>query len=287
MIAPAIPLADASKFRRAATRTRLVRVALSAILLGLIIAAVLLARSPRVTEVPVLPVGSNGVIVLDLSASVETGKLKRIYSSLTQLAETKGGRFGLVIVSGWAYEALAPGTPASELRSVARFFQSQKPPPGVLGYSRARPYFPRNPWAQGFATGTQLSTGLTLARSIILDSKLSEPSVILISDLADAAPDVPLAVAAARSFQENGIKFHVVGIDAPLANAQFWAGLTGEEGSFTPAQLPAKVRLRASAHFPVGLAVVIVLVAGLLAVNEFWGAPLRWGARQDAGDLST
>jgi hypothetical protein len=183
----AIPLAEAATFRPAGTRTRVVRIALAATLLGSLVAAVLLARGPRQTPVPSLPVGSSGIVVLDLSASVESTKAKRMYTALSQLAATKGGRFGLVIFAGWAYEALPPGTPARELASVARFFRPQKPPPGVTGYSALRPFFPRNPWAQSFATGTTISTGLNLAREIILDSKLNRRSVILVSKPSSAA----------------------------------------------------------------------------------------------------
>jgi hypothetical protein len=282
-----IPLAEAPTLRSAGTRTRVVRIALAATLLGLLVAAVLLARSPRQTPVPPLPVGSGGVVVLDLSASVESNKAKRMYTALSQLAATKGGKFGLVIFSGWAYEALPPGTPARELASVARFFRPQKPPPGVTGYSAARPFFPRNPWGQGFATGTTISTGLNLAREIILDNKLNRRSVILISDLADVETDVPLAVAAARSYRDLGIAFHVIGVNAAFANAEFWQRLVADNGSFTQAQPPAQQRLRTTSSFPVGLAIVAVLVAALLALNEFWSALLRWGSRSHLEEVRT
>jgi hypothetical protein len=281
----AIPLAEAPTFRPAGSRTRVVRIALAATLLGLLVAAVVLSRGPRQRPVPPLPVGSSGIVVLDLSASVESNKAKRMYTALSQLAATKGGRFGLVIFAGWAYEALPPGTPARELASVARFFLPQKPPPGVTGYTALRPFFPRNPWAQGFATGTTISSGLNLAREIIDDSKLNGRSVILMSDLADVATDVPLAVAAARSYRDVGIAFHVVAVNAAFANAQFWQRLVGDNGSFTRARTPTQQRLRTVSSFPVGLAILAVLTAALLAVNEFWGAPLRWSSRVDAHEV--
>jgi hypothetical protein len=283
----AIPLADGATFRSVATRTRVVRIVLAAALLGLVVAAVLVARGPRIRPVPPLPVGSSGIVVLDLSASVESNKAKRMYTAISQLASTKGGRFGLVIFAGWAYQALPPGTPARELASVARFFLPQKPPPGVTGYTALRPYFPRNPWAQAFATGTTISTGLNLAREIILASKLNSRSVILISDLADVATDVPLAVAAAQSYRDLGIAFHVVGVNAAFGNAQFWQRLVGQNGSFTRAETPANQRLRTASSFPVWLAVLAVLTAALLAINEFWGVPLRWGSRVQAEQGAT
>lgn len=281
----AIPLADTPALHAVGVRTRVLRVALAVTLVAALAAAVLLARGSRVAPAPPLPVGSSGMVVLDLSASIESSKAKRISTALTQLAETNG-TFGLVIFTGWAYEALPPGTPARELASVARFFQPQKPPAGVSGYSRFRPFFPRNPWAQAFATGTAISTGLNLARDIVVGSPSNRRSIILISDLADVAADVPLAAAAARSFRDDGIAFHVVGINAALANAEFWQQLMGPGGSFTPAQLPTRQRLSPDTSFPLGLVLVAVLAAVLLALNELWSAPLRWRPRESLSEAT-
>jgi hypothetical protein len=129
--ASTIPLADAPRLRREVTRTRVLRLVLAGALVACLLAGVLLARGPRVSSAPVLPVGSSGVVVLDLSASVETGKLKRIYTALTQLAETPGATFGLVIFAGWAYEALPPGTPARELGTSVHREGTQGPGPLV------------------------------------------------------------------------------------------------------------------------------------------------------------
>ena len=104
MTASSIPLGDARALRRARNRSRVIRLALAAALAGAAVAAFLLARSSGLTPVPLLPPGSSGIIVLDLSASVENATLDRMYAGLRQLAATDD-RFGLVVFSGRAYEA--------------------------------------------------------------------------------------------------------------------------------------------------------------------------------------
>ena len=96
---------------------------------------------------PVVPKGTNGIVVLDLSASISTETYSRIGATLTDLVATRG-RYGLVIFSDVAYEALPPGTPADALRPLIRYFKL--PPqtqPGVP------PNFPVNPWLQTFSGG--------------------------------------------------------------------------------------------------------------------------------------
>ena len=60
---------------------------------------------------------TDGLVVLDLSASISTDTYARIGATLDELADT-GGRYGLIVFSDTAYLALPPGTPAAELRAV-------------------------------------------------------------------------------------------------------------------------------------------------------------------------
>jgi hypothetical protein len=181
-----------------------------------------------------------------------------------------------VICSSRAYEALPPNTPARELASVGRFFRAQPAAPGTPA-AGGRPYFyPPNPWAAAFSFGTSISTGLNLARSIIVAEHLTRSSVWLMSDLADEPNDRPLAAATARSYIPLGIRLHVIGLNPLPADAQFFERLLGPRGSLIEAQLPTGVRLGASSRFPTGLVVVAALLAVLLAVNELISTPLRW-----------
>ncbi len=68
----AIPFADLRSLLPLARRTTLVRAAAAVVLVALALAAVLLGRHPDVRESSVLPKRSNGIVVLDLSASIST-----------------------------------------------------------------------------------------------------------------------------------------------------------------------------------------------------------------------
>ena len=92
----AIPLADTVPLAGAARRTAAVRVAAAVGLVGLAAAAILLGRHPNTQEVRFLPERSNGIVVLDLSASISSDTYSRIGQTLDELASSRG-RYGLVI----------------------------------------------------------------------------------------------------------------------------------------------------------------------------------------------
>ena len=85
------------------------------------LAAAAAARHPGVRQPRALPVHSGDMIVLDLSASISSDTFSRIGETLRKLVATNG-RYGLVVFSNVAYEALPPGTPASALRPLIRYF---------------------------------------------------------------------------------------------------------------------------------------------------------------------
>jgi hypothetical protein len=243
---------------------------LAAALLGLLAAAALSVRHPRLTELTFLPDRATAIVVLDLSASISTDTFQRIDATLAQLARSDR-RFGLVVFSGVAYEALPPGTPAHELASYERFFRLEQPAPGFA------PAFPTNPWTAQFSAGTSISSGLDLARAIILRRHLGHPTVVLVSDLDDDPGDVPRVVAAALSYQRLGIPIHVVGLNPSPQDQRLFQRLAGPGGSFSQAPLPGhEPGAHARAGFPTTLVIVAALIALLLAANELWGARLRW-----------
>jgi hypothetical protein len=99
------------------------RALLAAAALAAALAAFLAARDPEVGSQAFLPTDANGIVVLDLSASISADTHLRIRSTLLRLA-AGGASYGLVVFSDTAYEALPPGTSASELRRVARYFDT-------------------------------------------------------------------------------------------------------------------------------------------------------------------
>jgi hypothetical protein len=285
--ANAIPLGDAWTLDRARKRARAIRIALALGLTAAAVGAFFAARARNLTPTPLLPPGSSGIIVLDLSSSVEHGTLDRMYAGLTQLGATND-RFGVVVFSARAYEALPPNTPARELAPFARFFHqlSDTKTAFAPGAPRVIPpagLYPPNPWASGFSGGTEISTGLALARRIITASAVTRPSVWLMSDLADDPPDRANVVRVANSYNNLGIRLHVVALDPLKTDVRFFQRLLGARGSLIEAKPSNQVRLASQYGFPIWLVVVAGLLALLLAVNELWSTPLSWGAvRKDA-----
>ena len=114
-----VPLADASSLDGAARRTRLVRLALAAVLVASIAGAYLAA--PASPGRRFLPADETGIVVLDVSSSVQPETYYRIEQTLATIAASQS-RLGLVLFSDVAYEAFPPGTPARELKPLLRFF---------------------------------------------------------------------------------------------------------------------------------------------------------------------
>ena len=267
----AIPLGDAPALRPAARRTDAIRVLLAAILLALAVATVLLAGQPRVRQLHVLPPGSNGIVVLDLSASISEDTYARIGATLSDLAASKG-RYGLVVFSGTAYQALPPGTPAAELRPLVRYFTL--PPQKSPGFL---PTFPPNPWTATFSAGTRISAGLELAHRLAL-SGVKRPAVVLVSDLDDDPADVKRTTLAVLAYQRDRIPLRVIGLNPSPEDQQFFQKLLGKQGAITAARLPQEASaVSGSGGFPWLLAALAVAVAAALAVNELLLVRLDWG----------
>jgi hypothetical protein len=269
-----IPLADPTPLQPAARRTAIVRVAAAAGLLALAAAAILLGRHPDVHEVRFLPQGSSGIVVLDLSASISSETYSRIGQTLSELSASRG-RYGLVVFSDSAYEALPPGSPASALQPMVRFFRL--PPQGRPGVA---PTFPINPWTDAFSAGTRISTGLELARSILIADRLARPAVLLISDLDNEPNDLPALTSVALAYRQERISLHVVGLNPSTDDERLFRRFVAGRGSFSQARLPGDTEPGSStARFPAALAVVALVLAALLALNELWNARLVWAPR--------
>lgn len=267
-----VSLADARGMRRLARRTAIVRWALAAVLLGLAVLTVWLLRDPHVRETRFLPRGSNGIVVLDLSASISTETYSRIGATLTDLVATRG-RYGLVIFSDVAYEAFPPGTPAEAFRPLIRYFRL--PPqtqPGVP------PNFPVNPWLQTFSGGTKISTGLEMARAILRTEGATRPAVLLISDLDNDLADSVKTNGILLQYRADRLPLHVVALNPePLDEAFFRKFIAS--GSFLKARLPDEKPRPAerSAELPAWVVAAVLSLAGILAVSELRGARLTWG----------
>jgi hypothetical protein len=217
--------------------------------------------------------------VLDLSASISTDTYSRVGEALTELV-APGGRYGLVVFSSSAYEALPPGTPASALKPLVRYFTLPKQV--VAG---EQPTFVTNPWTNSFTAGTQISQGLELARQIEVASGARHPAVVLISDLADDPNDQQRLPGVIEAYHRNGIDLRIVALNAAPGDANFFKLLVGTATSITAASLPGEhpsAAAPAHASFPSWIVILTIAVASLLAANELRSARLRWG---DAGGV--
>jgi hypothetical protein len=273
-----VPFTGASGLASVARRTRLVRIALAAALVALVLATAAAARHPSTASASALPVRSGDMIVLDLSASISQDTYSRIGETLRQLVATRG-RYGLVVFSGVAYEALSPGTPASALRPLVRYFTLPKhTAPGFA------PTFPPNPWNSTFSGGTVISSGLALAKSLLVENHLRHAHVVLVSDLHDDPEDRNRLNEIVTAYRRDGVPLRVVPLNAAPEDAAFFGRLTSTalkdtaappaaEATAPPAFTPAR------SAFPTLLVLLVIACALALAANVLWSARLRWGTR--------
>jgi hypothetical protein len=267
----AIPYAGAAGLRRLAARTLAVRIALWVVLVALVLAAAAEAWHPRRSAQPLLPARAGGIVVLDLSASITPDTYSRIHETLQQLV-ARGGSYGLVVFSGTAYEALPPGTPSSALAPIVRYFSVPSAPPGE------QPSLPANPWgAAGFTSGTEISSGLDLARRIELANGIRHPAVVLISDLQDDPNDLERLTAVLGEYHVEKASLRVITLNADPNDLARFGGLIDRASSIVPAGL-SKPHAAASPHtsFPVLLVVLAAAAALLLGAVEVTSTRLDW-----------
>jgi hypothetical protein len=265
-----IPLADAGALRPAARRTLVVRTALALALAGLVVAIVVISRHPHTQTIVALPSHSSAIVVLDVSASISADTYSRIGGTLSSLARS-GGRYGLVVFSDQAYEALPPGTGAADLAPLVRYFTL--PPAREPG---AAPTFPANPWQRVFSAGTKISAGLELAHSIAFQDRLSKPIAILVSDLDDDPEDLPRLVTITLALKRDHIPLRIVGLNPSSQDVALFKRLTGETRIVRAGALEPGPEPRNHTPFPWTLVALTLIAAAGIAVHELWGPRLDW-----------
>jgi hypothetical protein len=267
----AVEVGDFGSFAQLARRSRLLRIALAAGAVLLCLAAV--AASPRRAERAdtLLPRHVNGIVVVDVSASISWETYARIATTMQRLRRD-GGNAGLVLFSDTAYQALPPGTPVAELAQFERFFRVAQPStPGL------QPQPPRSPWTSSFSAGTRISTGLSRALEVVERDHVARPLVILVSDLDDDAGDLESLTSVALAYRKLGIPIKVVGLNPSPEDARYVQRLLPKGGQVVGAGLPGEQRGRAQATIPRWLTVLAVLFAAVLAAFLLVTARLRWG----------
>ncbi len=271
MSTDAIPLADLGRLAEAARRTRRLRLLSAAALIVATVLALLVALRTHPTTTAFLPPRTNGIVVLDVSASISDETYAQIAATLERLANSHG-RYGLVLFSDTAYQALPPGTPARQLHPFGRFFAV----PRQTGPGGA-PLPPANPWSGQFSAGTRISTGLQLAFDIIRGQRLGKPGVVLVSDLDDDTSDIEALTNVALAYRKLHIPLRVVGLNPSPEDARLVTHLLAHPSDLQPATAHSRSELRDEAPSPAPLVVFALAAAASLAVLLVITERLRWG----------
>ena len=261
----AVPLSDLPALRSAARRTRLVRIAIAVGLVGLLAAAVLTAGDARANRSEIVPAETTSVLVVDLSKSIIDTEFRRIGATLRSLIETDTPT-GLVVFSDISYELLPPGSPASALVPVLRYF------------TPVRGSFPVNPWQATFRAGTQISTALELAHDMLLRRHVTNGSIVLISDLETAPSDFVMLTRTLTRFRAQGVKVRVVPLQTTERGRNLFRSLLGPSYLLRAPDVaqatPDRIRRSVTENLPLGLLGVAALMLLGLAANERWCARL-------------
>jgi hypothetical protein len=263
----AIPLPGFG-FRRQARRHAVVRLALAAALLVVLLWGFFLARDLPQAQSGVLPPGRSAVVVMDLSASIDPQENGAIYATLNRLSRTND-RYGLVLFSDEAYEAWPPGTPAGDLRALLRYYA----PARTSGSSA-----PLTPWSYNFRAGTRISAGLNLALEMLRRDHVRKGGIVLVSDLVDAPQDSSQLEHSLLRLKQSGYAVRVVSLVPGSEDAHFFANVLGKQAKVGGASaLPEPVRhSRPHGSTPTRLIVVAALLLALLAANEMLCGRLTW-----------
>ena len=279
---PAVPLADAPVLRVPATRHRAVRIALAVALLAALAGAYLIARAMPVQHSSFFPAGESGIVVLDISTSIDVPGYRRITNVLRPVVEANQP-IGIVYFSDVAYEALPPATPGRELRPFLRFLRTPRSIgefPSQVAIERARRFQPlENPWAAAFRGGTRISTGLETARAAVKRDGVTG-TVLLISDLDDSLFDLSALSDALAAYKRDGIDLRVVPLFPADDDRAYFQRVLGPQAIVSHAELVRNAQARENrsldADFPLALLVVGGCLIGLLALNELLCGRLDW-----------
>ena len=286
-----LPTSAADELGREHRRTRWSRILLAASALALLFGAFALSRDLHALPTSYFATGSGGIVVLDLSTSVDSQKSQRVRRVLQSLAETEG-RVGLVVFSDSAYEMLPPDTRSEELRPLLRFFSPfpvGRPgrAPSVIGRRRSRDGTPQqaqeqSPWSLAFRGGTKISTGLAEARSVIARERNHSLSVLLLSDLDNSGFDNSALTNELGTYDREGIDLRVIPLFPAPEDKQLFARIAGDNVFVDRPELlrntTVRERLTLVGTSPWALVAVGAVLLGLLALNERWLPRLAWGS---------
>jgi hypothetical protein len=211
---PRLPYGELGALRLPLLRASIFRIALGLALIGVLLAALVVALWRDARPDALLPAGTTGMIVLDLSASTsaqtEVGELFRRIATANEPT-------GLAIFSEGALELLPPGTAGRDLAPMIRFFSEG--PDGTV---------PGDPWFD-FAGGTRVSAGIEQARASFERDGIERGSILLASDLEFVPEEIARLPALLTELQREGIELRILPVDAREDQKQFFERVVGPE----------------------------------------------------------
>jgi hypothetical protein len=236
----------------------------------LVVAAIETGRSKAAANRGLVPGGTGGMLVLDVSRSIKPDANHTITNVLQQLIDAHT-RIGLVAFSDIAYELLPPGSPSVELQPLLRYFAAVAPKPGPDPY-------PPNPWTNSFSGGTQISSGLAVAHAALERAGQPKGPILLVSDLDTAPDDVPRVALTFNQFRADGVPFRIVAVSPRSDNLDLFKNLAGP-GAFTHPLRGSSGGIGQTegaegGHTPWVLIALALLVLAGLAANEHWNGRL-------------
>ena len=265
----AIPSVDINALAPYGRRTRRLRAALAAVLVGLLVAAVLLARGSDDAPSRLLPPGTSGIVLIDVSRSVDGQTYEPIARVLRQLIALREP-VGVVAFSDVGYQLLPTGSPSRELRPLLRLFTPEQS--GVE----------ESPWSPAFTAGTRISVGLELTRSILERERVENGAVLLVSDLQTASSDIADMTQALIGYRKAGITLRIAALSPQARNRAFFERLVGKDAFAKVERSGVTASAAAAAEGGARpLPRTFLLVGGLLllalAAHEWWCSRVHIG----------
>jgi hypothetical protein len=210
-----LPYGELSGLRRPLARAAVLRILLALGLLATFAAALAIAFSRDARPSAVLPAGTSGMIVLDLSAS--TGAKAEVGELLRRMAAAND-HTGLVVFSDGAYEVLPPGTPGRDLAPMIRFFT-----PGTGGTVVP------DPWSSNFAGGTNVVGGIERALASFERDQVRAGSILLISDLEFVPEQIARLPALLSELRQTRVDVRILPVDAREEQKRFFERVLGRQ----------------------------------------------------------
>jgi hypothetical protein len=262
---------------------------LAAAALGLLAACFFVARNLDVLPTTYFAESTGGVVVLDLSASVDAVKARRAERVLRTFARTES-RVGLVVFSDSAYEMFPPDTRGEELRPLLRFFRGPRGErPDLRRFTRGRneprqvPRERETPWSLTFRGGTRISTGLLVAREIVERERDPSLSVLLLSDLDNSGFDTSSLTEELVAYRRADIDLRVIPLFPAPEDRDLFVQMVGKGAFVRDVELIANThvdqRQTLIGAFPWLLFGTVSALLALLALNERRLARVAWSTR--------